>query len=192
MTIPSETVESEAVDDIGKCQACSRGCKFCRDFLITTSEFSSFHTQQKFKHKDIVDCDSECVVYLINVPRCKKSYVGYTTTPMKIRWANTKSHINKYRKTCELCTHMIECNEHNLVRSSIREFDTSLKGEVEVIIIEKVCIPPGSKSGERERLCQIREGIWQTRLRTLTRYGGLNILDERRRAQEKLFCRKTD
>ena len=61
---------------------------------------------------------------------------------------------------------------------------------MELIIIEQVRVAPTADTATKQKLCQIREGVWQTRLRTLVRYGGLNVIDDRQRAQEKLFNSK--
>ena len=96
-----------------------------------------------------------------------------------------KSFLNEKRKYV-----LVECTKHNLDRSTLTSFNATLKDELELIIIEQVRVDLNADTATRERLCQIREGVWQTRLRTLVRYGGLNVIDDRQRAQEKLFNSK--
>ena len=192
-TIKDVLVSSRLASSIGDdrgCTSCKKGCTVCKNFLVSTKTFRSHQNDQQFYIKGHVDCDSSNVIYLINIKHCNVSYVGYTTTPMKSRWANTKSHIRKLVKNCEVCIHMIECTKHNLDRSTLTSFNATLKDELELIIIEQVRVDLNADTATRERLCQIREGVWQTRLRTLVRYGGLNVIDDRQRAQEKLFNSK--
>ena len=83
---------------------------------------------------------------------------------------------------------MIKCEAHKGIdRSSTAAYDRTLKEELEVFIIEQVRVPPCSTTEKKEQLCEGREGHWQTMLRTLTRYGGLNVNDNRVRAQKKLY-----
>ena len=158
----------------GKCSPCENKCTVCKTFLVETNKFTSHHTSQTFYINQKVNCNSENVIYLINIKKCKLSYIGYTTTAMKSRWSTTKSHIRKGVENCEICTHIINCKAHDsIIRyPSIKTYDETLKNEVELIIIEQVRVPPGSSTEVKEKLCQVREGYWQTRLRTMTRYGG--------------------
>ena len=81
------------------------------------------------------------------------------------------------RKSCELSAHFIDNPLlHPLDKSSCSSFDTSLKSQLEIIIVEKVKIQ-GENLTARERLkqCEVRELFWQERLRTLQEYGGLNV-----------------
>ena len=158
----------------GRCGPCKKKCTLCKNFLVLSNKFTSHHTKQNFNILQNIDCDSDCVIYLINIKKCNVSYVGYTTTTMKIRWANTKSHIKKFIQFCEVSTHMIKCEAHKGIdRSSTAAYDRTLKEELEVFIIEQVRVPPCSTTEKKEQLCESREGHWQTMLRTLTRYGGL-------------------
>ena len=47
-----------------------------------------------------------------------------------------------------------------------------------VIVIDKVEFEPKDTKITKMRKVKEREGYWQTQLRTLVRYGGLNVLDE--------------
>ena len=46
------------------------------------------------------------------------------------------------------------------------------------MLIDKVEFEPKDTKITKMRKVKEREGYWQTQLRTLVRYGGLNVLDE--------------
>ena len=105
------------------------------------------------------------------------SYVGYTTTNMKMRFTNNKSHIKSKKRTCELATHLIT-EKHNLDFTSYKKYDETLCKHVRVTIIEKVeNINENDSIDVREKKCEKREAYWQRQLRTLQTYGGLNKRD---------------
>ena len=161
------------------CKACGK-CYLCRRYLVVCSEFTSFHTDQRFRHRSIIDCNTECIIYLLECILHEKSYVGYTIKATKIRFSNTKSHIKKGNKSCEIVSHFIE-NEHpDIDFSSAKKYDESLCKYIKVTLLEKVQVNPDDNREQREAKCEAREGYWQTQLRTLTMYGGLNKRDNRK------------
>ena len=54
------------------------------------------------------------------------------------------------------------------------KYDEHLSSQIEVIIIEEVDLSSFETTKEKRVAIESREGFWQTQLRTLTRYGGLN------------------
>ena len=69
---------------------------------------------------------------------------------------------------------------HILDRSSTKNYDLSLKDQLEVIIIEQVDVTGiGQDTQSRLRKCKEREWFWQNNLRTLQQYGGMNVREER-------------
>ena len=78
---------------------------------------------------------------------------------------------------------------HDIDFSSIINYDQSLCKHVRVTLIEQVKVEPGDSKAQKEAKCEAREGFWQTQLKTLQSYGGLNKKDSRkyvtRRQQEK-------
>ena len=177
-----ETNNDILEDDGNKgCYPCPTGCTLCKNFLVSGSSFKSYHCRDTYQIRDHLTCETQGVIYMVNVLRCERSYVGYATTNMKKRWANTKSHIKTFRKSCEVCTHIIECSNHsNIDRTTNKLYDETLKDEVEIVLLEKVRFPSNSTLQMKEELCRKREGEWQTKLKTLVRYGGLNKIDNRR------------
>ena len=134
-----------------------------------------------FRINDIVDCDTQNVIYVINDNICKVSSVGCTADAMKVRFRNHKSHIKNNKRMCEVSKHFSDNQQmHCLDKSSTVNYDNSLKKQTEVIIIEHVDVSgvaPDSKS--RLKKCKEREWYWQNNLKTLRQYGGLNIREER-------------
>ena len=160
----------------GECKPCDKGCNLCKNFLVSTKTFSSYHTNEIFSINETVDCNTDNVVYLINDKICKISNVGCTTNATNVRFRNHKSHIKHNRYTCEISKHFSENSAiHNLDKSNCKLYDNSLKEHIEIIIIEKVKLSkPDLDVYERLHECEIREDYWKNKLRTWNIYGGLN------------------
>ena len=63
----------------------------------------------------------------------------------------------------------------------LENFNVELSEQLEVIIIDQVDFPDNCNDTiDKRAFLEQREGFWQTQLRTLRRYGGLNVKDERR------------
>ena len=58
-------------------------------------------------------------------------------------------------------------------------FDAHLGKQIKIIIVEQVDLSLAESTRDKRALIEVREGYWQTQLRTLKRYGGLNKKDER-------------
>ena len=168
----------EPIADIG-CKACNK-CYLCRHYLAVCSEFSSYHTTQYFRHSSLVDCNSECIIYKIDCKHHEKSYVGYSINNMKTRFSNTKSHFKKKRDSCEIVKHLLEIEHESIDTSSIKTYDSSLSNYLQVTLIEKVKVEVSDTKAQKETKCEEREGYWQTQLKTLHAFGGLNKRDNRK------------
>ena len=158
-------------------------------FLESPSIISSYHTDQQFKFKHTIDCCSKFVIYKFDDVICKKCYVGSTTIGIRERWHNHKSHIRNNIKSCELSTHFSENSNHNFNRkSSIIDFDKTFKNHLRITIID--CISDISDSSSNElniKLLKQKEAFWQNNLKTLKKYGGLNIRDGRKESKDKAY-----
>ena len=179
---PSSSSSEDVEDNPGGCRPCKKKCNLCKNFLKETDTAYSFHTNSIFKIKDIIDCDTANVVYLINDLLCKTSSIGCTADSMKVRFRNHKSHIKYARRTCEVSIHFSENQGvHTLDKSSNTAYDNSLKSQLEIIIIEKVDISNLVQKDTKSRLkeCKRREWYWQNQLKTLRQYGGMNVREER-------------
>ena len=51
---------------------------------------------------------------------------------------------------------------------------------MKVIVLDSITFEPGVSQAEKEKQCEMLEGHWQTQLKTLERFGGLNSLDNRK------------
>ena len=89
----------------GGCQPCEKRCVLCKNYLLKTDKAYSHQTNTKYKIKDIIDCNSRNVIYIINDNVCKISSVGYTADNMKIRFTNHKSNIKYNKRLCEVSKH---------------------------------------------------------------------------------------
>ena len=172
------------------CKGCKNKCYLCKHFLVECRSFKSFECATEFKIKQVLDCNTQGVIYLLLDDICKRSYIGSTIDSMKTRMSNYKSHLKTNHSGCEMAQHFDEtCDLHSLYKvdgaSSSRSklsqdnFDSHLGNQIKVIIIEKVDLSLAESTKEKRNLIEIREGFWQTQLRTLVRYGGLNKKDER-------------
>ena len=120
-------------------------------------------------------------MYIINNKVCNLSSVGCTADTLKVRFRNHKSHIKSSKRTCEVSKHFSDNTSlHVLDRSSTKNYDLSLKDQIEVIIIEQVNVTGiGQDTQSRLRKCKEREWFWQNNLKTLQEYGGMNVREER-------------
>ena len=106
----------------------------------------------------------------------KQSYVGYTTTNLPKRFSNHKSHIKKGIRSCKLVNHILDIH-HALDFSTAASFNSSLSAHLSVIIVDALEFEPEINKVDREKAMEAREGFYQTQLKTLERYGGMNTLD---------------
>ena len=173
----SENTVSSSDKNVG-CRKCEKGCKLCNLFLEPTKYAWSYHTSEKFEIKNKINCNTECVIYVIHDTVCKKSYTGTTVLGMKERWRNHKSHIRNSVKSCELSTHFFthENTEHQFDRKApLKTFDETLSKQLKVNIIDIVdTVSPEDNTEAKLHQCKIREEEWQTKLKTLSSWGGMN------------------
>ena len=55
----------------GGCQSCEKRCVLCKNYLLKTDKSYSHQINTKYKIKDIIDCNSRNVIYIINDNVCK-------------------------------------------------------------------------------------------------------------------------
>ena len=90
------------------CFKCSKNCDLCKNSFIQSTTFTSFVTGKTYKVKQHLTCNSEAVIYLAFCNKCKLQYVGSTANAVKLRFRNHKSHIKKYKRTCQVAIHFNE------------------------------------------------------------------------------------
>ena len=120
---------TSTLNQFGGCQSCKRRCVLCKNYLYKHDKAYSHQTDQKntkYKIKDISNCNSRNVIYIINDNVFKISSLGYTAD-------NYETHL------CEVSKHFSDNNLilYTLDKSSQLKYDNSLKEQIEVIIIEK-------------------------------------------------------
>ena len=155
------------------CYHCDSSCTLCENFMVETKTFTSSKTNQIFKIKSRITCNTLYVIYLIEDILCADVfYVGYTKHSMKVRWPNHKSHIKKLHKSCEIASHFIDMpNAHQLDRSNQKAFTSQLSQQLKVTLIESVEPRPGTDIVE---LLTAREKFWQDALKASKLFGGIN------------------
>jgi len=172
---PASMPAPQGVDNAG-CHACGK-CYVCKQkFLSPCSEFSSHHSQQVFPINKYITCQSTNLIYLMECNTCNQSYVGYTTSNLPKRFSNHKSHIKKGIRSCRLVNHFLDI-DHALDFSTTASFNSSLSAHLSVIIVDALEFDPEINKLDREKAMEAREGYYQTQLKTLERYGGMNSLD---------------
>ena len=63
-----------------------------------TDTFTSTRTGESFKINHKLNCDDNCLIYLLTCKCCGEQYVGETTDEFRLRWNNYKSnHRKMYR-----------------------------------------------------------------------------------------------
>ena len=179
---------SDSNNLISGCFACGK-CYCCKLGYLTPCEgFSSYHTTQVFNINKSITCQSVGVIYLAECITCETSCVGYSVGNLPKRLSNHRSHIKKNIKTCRLTSHFIE-KDHSIIRDQTqKEFNDSLVKHLKLILIDTVDFPPGLDTREKERLCEEREGYWQTSLKSFEKFGGMNVLDSRLSSQRTREC----
>ena len=109
---------------------------------------------------------------------CEVSYVGFTTGNLPKRLSNHKRHIKRKVRSCKLVNHFLDV-DHTLDLSNTNSFNSSLSKHLKVILIDRVDFDNNTSQSDKESTLVEKEGHFQTHLKTLERYGGLNILDSR-------------
>ena len=156
------------------CFGCDQGCTLCQNFLVKSKTFTTSKTNQTFKIKSHITCDTKNVIYLITDKICSDVfYVGYTEDNMKVRWRNHKSHIKQGKKTCEIASHFNRLSKtiHKLDKSTQALYTSQLSSHLSIVLIECVEEVPGKTMKEQ---LEIREKFWQGTLKAAKLFGGIN------------------
>lgn len=193
----SNVVEDNVKTNMG-CKSCSK-CYLCKSYIVETDTFKSYECDTVFKIKHDINCSTEGVIYLLLDEVCKRSYVGSTIDSMKTRMSNYKNHLKISHKGCEMAQHFAQCPDtHSLYSDDavssrskifIANFDAHLGKQLRVVLIDFVDLSCIETTKQKRDLIEIREGYWQTQLRTLSRYGGLNKKDERKLSNSRLAAK---
>ena len=156
---------NETLEDDRGCCKCNKRCDLCKHFLIQDTKFKSFATGRIYRINQKLSCTSKNVIYLAACNKCKKQYVGSTSTEFKVRFRNHKSSMLKNRRTCELAVHY-NSFEHQICQISF-------------IIIEQ--IENHKNATHLEQLLLTREAYWTSQLFSLYPHG----LNKRREFKSK-------
>ena len=96
-----------------KCSTCSH--------LNCSSFFTSTVTKRSFPLRFSATCSSSYIIYLITCTKCKKQYVGLTTTQLKTRINHHRSNIF-CKKPIYLCRHF-NFSDHSVHNLSVQVID---------------------------------------------------------------------
>ena len=160
------------------CHACNK-CYCCKQgYLVECANYKSYHTDQVFPINRRITCQSTGLIYLMECIQCEVSYIGFTTGNLPKRLSNHKSHIKGKYRSCRLVNHFIDI-DHKLDFSSTLSYNASLSSHLKIILIDRVDFDKNLSQTEKEDILIQKEGFYQTQVKTLNRYGGLNVLDSR-------------
>ena len=175
------------------CHRCIKSCHLCKRFLIPTKTFKSYSCKEMYTIKQDLNCQSEGIIYLLNDVKCLRSYVGSTISSMSKRFSNYKSHIKTSFEGCEIASHFSSKRDvHDIDFSGTAEqYAQRLAEHINIIIIDQVSLTECKTTKEKRAKIEIVEGQWQTNLRTLIRYGGLNKKDERKISNNRSARKRT-
>ena len=69
-------------------------CEVCLN-IQETDTFTSTTTGKSFKINHKLNCDNNCLIYLLTYKCCGRHYVGETTDDFRLRWNNYKNNDRK-------------------------------------------------------------------------------------------------
>ena len=128
-------------------------CQICK-LVRETNEFSSFVTKKTYKINFELNCNSICLIYLLNCKVCGQQLTGESTTRFRVRWNN---YLDNMRKAFR--------NEPHFQRGVHAHFllpgHTSILKDVNITFIDKTDSIFPKK----------REKFWIDTLRTLSPEG---------------------
>ena len=136
-------------------------CKFLRE--TAGGYFRSGQTNQAFRIRQIINCETVNVIYLVSCRKCTgKQGVGHTKS-IKKRVSNYTSKINAKVVDCGITGHFVNTPNH-----SVQDF-----------IFQPIVALENPPQNIQERLKMLRrfEGYWQVRLCTVEPYG-FNSINE--------------
>ena len=68
--------------------------RYCKQFVIDTTTFQSYQTQQLYTIFHKLNCKSKFIIYLMECALCKIQYVGKAETAFNIRLNNHGKDVN--------------------------------------------------------------------------------------------------
>ena len=150
----------------GKQTSCGKNCAYCDLMNDTTGNtFTSNQTKSTHRLRQIVDCESRWVVYMVTCKRCKMQGVG-STNNLKKRIAIYKSTItNKCQGKCGIDHHFLQ-DDHGWTDFQIQ------------IIVKMNNEPQSGHKNEKDKAFKLLrkfEGYWQTQLATIEPNGMTTI-----------------
>ena len=143
---------------VGSVKCGKSRCEVCLS-IQETDAFTSTTTGESFKMNHKLNCDNNCLIYLLTCKCCGKQYVGETTDEFRLRWNNYKSNGRKNARN-------ETCMQEHLFEHFKSEDHSGFLGNVSITLIDKT----DGKESKR------RENYWMRTLKTYAPFG-LNIED---------------
>ena len=76
---------------VGSVKCNGKRCQVCLN-INETDTFESFQTKQKYKINHDLNCNYECLIYLLSGKGCDLQFVGSTTDKCRLDWNNYKEN----------------------------------------------------------------------------------------------------
>ena len=76
---------------VGSAKCNGKRCQVCLN-INETDAFESFQTKQKYKINHDLNCNDECLIYLLSGKVCDLQFVGSTTDKCRLGWNNYKEN----------------------------------------------------------------------------------------------------
>ena len=143
---------------VGSTKCGKKRCEVCVN-VSETNRFTSNVTGETYKINKKLNCDDNCLIYLLFCECRGKQYVGETTDSFRYRWNNYKDNDRKH-------SHKESCMQEHLFKYINSIGHNGFLNKVSITLIDKT-------DGENSKK---REGHW---LRTSKTYPpfGLNVED---------------
>ena len=137
---------------------CKKSCIICNNHLIETTSFTSAQTNEKFRIKTALTCESTNIIYLLFCSKCPQSqYIGETQNSLKKRFYLHRSDIGRNKGNCtHVNTHFNQSN-HSLL-------------DLRCLPIEEILTNCKKTRKDRER-------FWISKIKTTYPFG-LNIYEK--------------
>ena len=149
---------------------CNTPCVYCKLLSETeTDHFTSVSTEQSYKIRQSINCQSKNVIYMVKCVKCNLQGVGHSKKFSK-RTSNYFSQIEQKRRTCNIGNHFID---HHMDEWKENYKDNNL------FQITGTAILTNLQSNEQLKSKRLEEfkGYWQVKLATIHPHG-LNSINE--------------
>ena len=143
---------------VGSTKCGKKRCEVCMN-VSETNTFTSNVTGETYKINHKLNCDDNCLIYLLSCKCCGKQYVGKITGNFRYRWRNYKDNDRKHSRK-------ESCMQEHLFKHFNSMGHSGFLNNVSITLIDKI-------DGKNPKK---REDYWSRTLKTYSTFG-LNVED---------------